>query len=188
MMLYFALTVYYLVRILVLQYSPYSEEGNASFEIETKEESLLLQNSAVMGTDSISHDSNAHEIQTIKEARLSGIYKLILNYMEESQCYLNPDYTLDQLSIDMKINRIALSNSLNHIGRIPFKDMLNQYRIRKAKELFSEDTFSLNNIKQVYMSAGFKYHTTFNRVFKKHEGITPSEYIINMKQVKDHKE
>ncbi len=31
--------------------------------------------------------------------------------------------------------------------------------------------------KYIYLSAGFRHQSTFNKVFKEIEGITPSEYI-----------
>ncbi len=37
----------------------------------------------------------------------------------------------------------------------------------------------------VYTEAGFKNQSTFNRVFKQIEGMTPSEYIRNLKQIND---
>lgn len=117
--------------------------------------------------------------QTIKDVRLSDLFDRIRVHIEESRCYLDPDYSMTHLSDDMKIHRITLSQALNKVGEVSFKDFLNRYRINLAKELFLDSSFNESNIKQTYMSVGFKYHTTFNRVFKKIEGMTPTEFIIN---------
>ena len=101
-----------------------------------------------------------------------------LNYLCEKSQELQ--YSLDQLSCTLKINKITLSKALNRVGETHFKDLLNLYRVNKAKKLFTDDEYKNYNIKQVYLNAGFNYHTTFNRAFKKHEGMTPSEYIISL--------
>ncbi|WP_370567614.1 helix-turn-helix domain-containing protein [Dysgonomonas sp. Marseille-P4677] len=36
-------------------------------------------------------------------------------------------------------------------------------------------------MRYIYSSAGFRHQSTFNKVFKELEGITPSEYIKNNK-------
>lgn len=178
--LYFGLTIFYLLQILIVQYPSLKDRYDSI--LGRKNENLMFQDSKTLNSNNIILESRITNIQTIRDTRLLGIFQSIIDYMEESECFLNPEYTLEQLSIDMKINRITLSNSLNHIGKIFFKDLLNKFRINKAKELFLKDTFSSKNIKQVYMSAGFKYYTTFNRVFIKHERITPTEYVIKVKK------
>lgn len=181
LLLYFVLAIYYLRQALIIEYSSLKKRYNIELETSSGKESFTFQDPAIFNGNDISIESRVSNIQTIKDARLFGIFQSIIDYMEESECFLNSEYTLEQLSVDLKTNRIALSNSLNHIGKTSFKDLLNKYRVNKAKEFFLEDAFSTKNIKQVYMSAGFKYYTTFNRVFIKHEGITPTEYIINVR-------
>lgn len=166
--LYLLPSIYYLIQILRVQHSlPEMEIGK----------------SERINTISPNQEKPSASIRTITDVRLAGVYQLIENHMDISECYLNADYTLDHLSADLKINKITLSNALNRIGKIPFKDLLNKYRVSKAKELFADDVFRSKNIKQIYLNVGFKYHTTFSRVFKKQEGITPSEYIVQLRKM-----
>lgn len=120
------------------------------------------------------------ENKGMREARLQGVYKLVMYHIETSKCYLNPNYTLEQLALELKIHKNTISSSLSHAGKVTFKNLLNKYRINAAKECFAHDEFRENNIKQVYMRVGFKYNSTFNRSFKGQEGITPSEYIAGL--------
>lgn len=175
------LSTYYLIQVLVLNFPKVKQYFPFIFFV--KEEVPVNYNSIYnIETDDVElEDENDLNIYSMREARLYGIYQRILNHMENSKCYLNSDYTLGSLANELKINKISVSNSLNHIGKISFKDLVNKYRINEAKELFVNDKFRSNNIKQIYLNVGFKYHTTFNRVFKKLEGMTPSEYIIKLK-------
>lgn len=166
--LYIILSVYYLMQVLIINYANLTEKYTVEKEIEEPDKDLPQEN--------VSEDP-----QSIRDIRLQAVYLLITDHLKNSECYLNPEYTLAQLAIDLKVNRTTISNSLNGAGGIFFKNLLNQYRIDKAKELFRKDTFQLSNIKETYMNVGFKYHTTFNRAFKKQEGITPTEYIIKIK-------
>lgn len=168
--LYIVFTAYYLWKVLLIQ--------NPKLRIYY----TRLWNGK--GEDDNIFEDVAKKSRGMKDARLSGVYKLIIHHLESSKCYLNPNYTLEQLASDLKIHKNTVSGSLSHVGHISFKGILNKYRIDAAKDLFISDEYRANNIKQIYMSVGFKYSTTFNRVFKQLEGITPSEYITNLEKKK----
>jgi len=124
------------------------------------------------------------DINNIRDARLIGIYQSVHDYMQKSDTYFSSDYKLEDLASELNINKVAVSKALNQIGKITFNDLLNKYRIEAAKKMFREDTFRSKNIKQICLSVGFKYHTNFNLVFKKLEGITPSEFIVQCEKEK----
>ncbi len=63
----------------------------------------------------------------------------VKNVIEEEQLYLGPDFTLSQLSVSTKIAKPLLSNLFNVHNNISFTDYTNQYRIKKAKELFNDE-------------------------------------------------
>lgn len=168
--LYIVFTAYYLWKVLMIQ-NPKLRIGYVQLWNGKREDDNILE-------------EDAKKSQGIRDARLFGVYKLIMHYMESSKCYLDPDYTLEQLALDLKTHKNTVSGSLSHVGHISFKGMLNKYRIDAAKDLFISDEYRTNNIKQIYMSVGFKHNTTFNRVFKQLEGVTPSEYINNLTKEK----
>ncbi|MDR1707200.1 MAG: AraC family transcriptional regulator [Prevotella sp.] len=169
--LYIVFTAYYLWKVLIIQNPKLKMYYN------------LLRKLKKADQDSI-FEEDSKDNQSIRDARLLGVYELIIHYIESSKCYLDSDYTLEQLASELKIHKNTVSISLSHIGQISFKGLLNKYRINAAKDLFDNDKFRENNIKQIYMGVGFKHNTTFNRVFKQSEGITPSEYIISLAKKK----
>lgn len=56
-----------------------------------------------------------------------------------------------------------------------FSEVINSYRVEEAKNLLiQKPNYSIEGIA---FEAGFGSKATFNRVFKKHTGLTPSEYL-----------
>jgi len=56
---------------------------------------------------------------------------------------------------------------------LTFIDYLTEIRIQKAKE---EMLHSTKNLKEICYAIGYKDPNYFSRVFKKHTGLSPSEY------------
>ncbi|MFP3733141.1 helix-turn-helix domain-containing protein, partial [Bacillus sp. SIMBA_006] len=54
---------------------------------------------------------------------------------------------------------------------------LNTCRIENVKKLIQENDINKITLMYIYTASGFSNQSTFNRVFKQIEGITPSEYI-----------
>ncbi|MDN4013436.1 AraC family transcriptional regulator [Chryseobacterium gambrini] len=130
------------------------------------------------------------EIAKVKEAIIvSDIFdqKSIERYEElfakiEQTINLNghfkdPDFNLTDLSSKMKINNGYLSKAIRHKGFTNFNHYLNYHRIDFAKKLIAEADLKKITIMYIYSEAGFGSQSTFNRVFKNIEGITPSQYI-----------
>ncbi|MBL7881181.1 MAG: helix-turn-helix transcriptional regulator [Chryseobacterium gambrini] len=100
----------------------------------------------------------------------------------EQTIYMNnyfkdPNFNLTDLSSVMKINNGYLSKAIRHKGFANFNHYLNFHRIDFAKKLIAKTDLRKVTIMYIYSEAGFGSQSTFNRVFKNIEGITPSEYI-----------
>jgi AraC-like DNA-binding protein len=57
-----------------------------------------------------------------------------------------------------------------------FNDLVNEARIAYAKALLSDPSSSGSTILDIAYEAGFNSKTTFYALFKKSEGLTPSEF------------
>lgn len=83
------------------------------------------------------------------------------------------DLYLDQLADKYGTSGKYLSRLLKHALGIPFQQYLGSLRIDKAKELLISTDMPVQDIAA---RTGFNTKTTFLRIFRKHEGVTPSEY------------
>ncbi|MFR9235767.1 MAG: helix-turn-helix domain-containing protein, partial [Eisenbergiella massiliensis] len=54
-----------------------------------------------------------------------------------------------------------------------FVDYVNQFRLRKAKELLENTSY---NISQIAELVGYSSANSFSKVFKKYNGISPAQY------------
>jgi AraC-like DNA-binding protein len=103
----------------------------------------------------------------------------IEQYMSENKPYLNDDLTLTTLAEQLKLNPYYLSQVLNEGLGESFYKFINRYRVEESKRLLLDPAFKHYSILAIALEAGFSTKTTFNKTFKEHFGISPSEYRKN---------
>ncbi|KFF00550.1 hypothetical protein IX39_07885 [Chryseobacterium formosense] len=82
----------------------------------------------------------------------------------------------------LKSNNLYISKSIKANDFSNFNHYLNTCRINNVKKLLSENDISRVTLMYIYTESGFSNQSTFNRVFKQIEGITPTEYISNLQK------
>lgn len=95
-------------------------------------------------------------------------------YMESARPWLKIDLTLSQLAASINVNPHHLSQIINSEFGKSFACYINEYRVNAACRLLSD----ANNrtVLDIAMDSGFSSKSSFNALFKKHTGLTPSEY------------
>ncbi|AEW00569.1 AraC family transcriptional regulator [Niastella koreensis] len=94
------------------------------------------------------------------------------------QDHIDTNLSLKELSKDLSINPSYLSREFSkHFNNLSFGEYIRKQRIEKAMELMATPTYSLTEI--AYLT-GFSDQSHFTRIFKKHNGISPSEYRKNI--------
>lgn len=103
--------------------------------------------------------------------------KILPAYMEQALCYIKDNYS-KKISIEDIAKRIHLSSS--HLFAVFKKQMgvspisfLNSYRMSIAAELLQGTTKS---IRQIASEVGIDDSIYFNKMFKKHYQMSPTEY------------
>ncbi len=104
------------------------------------------------------------------------ILKKILERMKIERDYLNPTLSLKEFAAALNLPPRVISQHINiGIGKT-FVDFVNEYRIAEVKrKLTSEDRKTFTLLAIAYDS-GFNSKSSFNRIFKKFTGTSPSEY------------
>ena len=114
-----------------------------------------------------------HADATTLDSRMSGVQK----YMEEQKPYLNPDLNLADLAESLNMTRAQLSDVINSGFSKNFNDFVNHYRISAFKNALEQGKQEQLSLLGIAYECGFNSKATFNRVFKKLEKSSPSQYL-----------
>ncbi len=120
---------------------------------------------------------------TISGAETESLAKKVDTYMKEKEPFLDHDFTIRKMSNDIKIPVNLLSGFLNSYYGTTFFDFVNRYRVEKVVEKMNEPASGKFTLISIAYDCGFNSKATFNRVFKKLKGQTPSDYYkrLNIK-------
>ncbi|WP_400191360.1 helix-turn-helix domain-containing protein [Hymenobacter sp. B81] len=105
--------------------------------------------------------------------------------MHRERPYLEPDLTLADLAARLQLHPAMLSKVINAGFGQNFNDFVNGYRVGEAERLLAEPRFQQYTLLAVALESGFNSKSTFNRVFKKLRGETPSEAAQRLKSVSE---
>ncbi len=100
----------------------------------------------------------------------------ILNYMDEFKPYLNSEIKQLDVAKALDMSLHLFSEILNTCFEQNFNSFINLYRVEKAKSLMKDPEYDKYKIITVAYDSGFSSKPSFNRVFKKVVGCTPTEY------------
>lgn len=85
----------------------------------------------------------------------------------------NPDFNVEMLASEVCVSRAHLHRKMKEITGISTSEYIRNIRIEHASRLIRDRKI---NITQVAYAVGFNNQAHFSTVFKKHFGMTPSEY------------
>ena len=93
--------------------------------------------------------------------------------MEERRLYLNPKFSILDLTNLLGTNRTYVSVYLNDVLGKSFFDFVNEYRLIAAEKMVIETD---ENFSDIAAKSGFNSICTFRRAFLKKNGMTPGKY------------
>lgn len=119
---------------------------------------------------SASHQlSSSNSLSKQEKARMQALVRLFKDEKIHHEPDLNREMMAERLAIDIQ----QLSKEVNQYFKVNFPELINQYRIKEAKELLKDSSFT---VKEVYFKVGFNSRSAFNNAFKKFTGSTPTEW------------
>ena len=99
--------------------------------------------------------------------------------MEGEQPYLNNELNLFELATMMDISPHNLTEIINKYADKNFYDFINAYRVEEVKRRIQDPSSGNFTLLAIGLEAGFNSKSSFNSVFKKHTGMTPSEFKLS---------
>jgi AraC-like DNA-binding protein len=122
------------------------------------------------------HPQPKYSSSGLGEEQLQLISVSLEKLMENEKLYLQPELTISDLADKLKCSRHHLSQVLNDHLKCSYYDYINQLRVEEAKQLLKAPAYQQQKIASVAYDSGFNSLSTFNDVFKKIAGQTPSQY------------
>jgi len=138
--------------------------GNVSYTIEQGKNNII---------DEIKSSLPKKQKET---ATLEDIEHIIQTYLDALP-YIQKEFSLSQMSFDLKIPERFLSNYFNKELEITFSDWRKNLRIDHVCRLIEGGEAKNLTIEAIATNAGFASRSKFIDAFKERKGVTPSAFI-----------
>jgi len=108
--------------------------------------------------------------------RLENIYNKVKESMQTQELFLDEEMSLTRLANKLETSPKDISKVVNEFEKKNFSEFINSYRIDKAKTLILDEKMNHFTIEAIAKEVGFSNKMSFNRAFKKHVKMTPTEF------------
>ena len=105
----------------------------------------------------------------------------LINYITTEKPYLNPELSLQELADQVDEKRYFLSIVINQKHNKNFFEFINEYRVEEVKANMKDPKNKYLKIISIAYDSGFNSKTSFNRIFKQLNHMTPSQYMSSIK-------
>lgn len=112
-----------------------------------------------------------------------NVYRSIIQYVETEEPYKCPYFSRQDLAAAIGSNITYVSRALNQHAKMSFKQFVNYYRVRFAKEYFKQ--FPHSRLIELCNVAGFSSLSSLNQAFQLNEGMPPGEWCKKQKTNND---
>lgn len=104
----------------------------------------------------------------------AGIFQLVRDQVEQRALYRDSELTLVALAERVGVSVHHLSETLNQYGGKNFNQFINEYRVAEVCQQLDHN--SERKLIDLALDAGFSSKSSFNAIFKKLTGQSPSQY------------
>lgn len=144
------------------------------FRFQTAEHPISVAPLQPVGPEEAS--APRYERSGLGEREASQLKNALTELMDRTQPWKNSELTLADLAGQLATTPHKLSEVLNTELQLTFYDFVNGYRVREVQRRIEAGDSNRLTILALATDAGFASKSTFNLVFKRQTGRTPSEY------------
>lgn len=113
----------------------------------------------------------------LKEEEALEYHNELISLMKSKKPYLEPKLSLITLAEYLDMSPNHLSQVINQYEAKNFYDFVNQYRVEEFIERAVNPAYQNFSILAIALDSGFNSKSSFNQVFKKLTGKTPTQYL-----------
>ena len=145
-------------------------------DIQPSAPALVLESSPAAPEPNSATSTARYERSGLTDREAAVLERALLHVMETERPWQDSELTLADLAERLKTTPHKLSEVLNSQLGQTFYDFVNAYRVRDVQRRIADERSQHLKILTLAMDAGFASKSTFNHVFRKHTGHTPSAY------------
>jgi AraC-like DNA-binding protein len=116
---------------------------------------------------------------TLTAAQATDIKHQLEALMASEHCFLENNLTLVALANSLAVSPHNLSQVLNESMQTSFYDYVNKLRVEEVARCLRDPAYCSQTVLEIAFASGFSSKTTFNTVFKRVTGLTPTSYRSN---------
>ena len=124
----------------------------------------------------IDSSNEKYEASSLTKKESSKIAEVLADHMKSNKPYLNPVLTIKDLSEDLNLHQKDLSRVINENFGKNFFNFINAYRVAEFKKRLNDPENQNYTLIAIAYDCGFNTKSSFNSIFKKTTGLTPSAY------------
>ncbi len=125
------------------------------------------------------HDVFSNSPSSRDNKQHQALMKRLEDLMAIEKPYLKANIALSEIAETLAISEKNLSAAINAELKQNFSAFINHLRVEAAKDLLLIKNDNKRNITEIFYMVGFNSKASFNLMFKKFTGSTPSEYRKN---------
>lgn len=176
-----------LALIIILNYRKINQKNRALYqqslellESDTPPKQILHEKDAASTKPSEKADNGDEPAKysryNLSDNEKAEISECIIRILDHDPDIYSEDFSLNELAAKSGYKRNYISLVINETLRTTFAALLAKYRIREACRRLNSSDYSQYTIESIGRSVGYKSRSSFVTLFKRHTGMTPSEY------------
>jgi len=145
--------------------------ANKVSEVNKLEKPKKEINTIIEGTNIVA------EVQLHQDDPFYELVDKINTYLTNEEPYINPDFSINELAMGLKVPVHHVSYCLNTLMNVKFTTLRSQLRIQYAAKLLDSGQADELSMDGIGKKSGFSTRSNFYNAFKIETGMTPSEYL-----------
>jgi len=119
---------------------------------------------------------NKYQKSTLTPEQKHSILGKLDEMIKAEKFYLKDDVSLSNVATQLNTTTHHLSQVINESKGITFQKLIARYRIEEAKILLRNKKYDQTTIENIAEMVGYNSKSAFNTTFKKHTGLTPTDF------------
>ncbi len=146
-----------------------------------KQENIFINNSPLVSPE-VKETENTEKYRNsgMKSEFSRELYQKLMKIMSEEKPYLDPRLSLARLAAMLEVSPNQLSQVINQEARVNFHDFVNNYRVEEF--IYRAGENKNYSLLALAFDSGFNSKSSFNNIFKKQKGLSPSAYLSKQVQ------